>query len=88
MSRVCRLSKLAAKQFRRLPRDRQKQIARSLDEMATDPTVGDVRIIKAGKFKGAFRKRVGHYRIIFALDPELRMIEVATILSRTDTTYN
>jgi len=87
MSWACRLSREAAKQLRRLPRERQKQLACAIDEMERDPTSGDVRPIKSGKFKGALRKRVGRYRIVFSLDPSEKYIEIAAILVRTEKTY-
>ena len=88
MSWACRLSKEAAKQFRRLPRDRRQQLAQAIEEMAQDPTAGDVRPIKSGKFKGALRKRVGRYRIIFSVDSTTSSVEIAAILVRTGTTYS
>jgi mRNA-degrading endonuclease RelE of RelBE toxin-antitoxin system len=87
MSWTSRLSKEAAKQFRRLPRDRQEQLAQAIEEMEEDPLRGDVRPLKSGRFRGALRKRVGRYRIIFSLDPEKRLIEIASILTRSEKTY-
>ena len=87
MSWTCRLSKEAAKQLRRLPRDRQRQLSQAVEEMEKDPLRGDVRPIKVGKFKGALRKRVGRYRIIFSLNPSEHLIEIATILTRAGKTY-
>jgi mRNA-degrading endonuclease RelE of RelBE toxin-antitoxin system len=71
-----------------LPQDRRKQIAQAIEEMERDPTSGDVRPIKSGRFKGTLRKRVGRYRIIFALDPAKSMIEIAAIITRTESTYH
>ena len=87
MSWACRLSREAEKQLRGLPQERQKQLAQAIDEMEHDPTSGDVRPLKSGKFKGALRKRVGRYRIVFALDPSEKCIEIAAILTRTESTY-
>ncbi len=87
MSWACSLSREEAKQLRRLPQERQKQLAQAIDEMEHDPTRGDVRPIKSGKFKGALRKRVGRYRIVFSLDPSEKCIEIAAILVRTESTY-
>lgn len=64
----------------------QKQLAQAIEEMEHDPTSGDVRLIKSGKFKGALRKRVGHFRIVFSLDPSETCIEIAAILVRTKST--
>ena len=87
MSWTCRLSNQAAKQFRRLPQDRREQIAQAVEEMKRDPTSGDVRPIKSGKFKGTLRKRVGRYRIVFALEQVNRMVDIAAIITRTESTY-
>jgi mRNA-degrading endonuclease RelE of RelBE toxin-antitoxin system len=88
MSWTCRLSKQAAKQLRRLPQDRRKQIGSAIEEMERDPTNGDVRPIKSGKFKGTLRKRVGRYRIVFSLDRAARTVDVAAIIVRTGKTYH
>lgn len=87
MSFTCKLSRDAAKQLKKLPRKRQEQIALAIDALSEDPVGGDVRPIKAGKFRGALRKRVGRYRIIFSLDPSSRSVEIAAILVRRDKTY-
>ncbi len=88
MNWVCSLSRQAEKQLRGLPRNRQGQLARAIEEMEKDPTTGDVRPIKSGKFKGALRKRVGRYRIVFSVDPSARRVEIAAILARTGRTYH
>ena len=87
MSWECNLSRQAAKQLRSLPRDRLEQVASAIDEIKVDPTLGDVRPIKSGRFKGALRKRVGPYRIVYSIDPEAREIDVAAILVRSEATY-
>ena len=87
MSWTCRLSKDAVKQLRRLPRDRRQQLAQAIEEMAEDPTGGDVRPIKSGKFKGALRKHVERHRIIFSIDTTASSVEIAAILARTGATY-
>ena len=87
MSWTSRLSNQAAKQFRRLPQDRRKQIAQAIEETLRDPTSGDVRPIKSGKFKGTLRKRVGSYRIVFALDQAAQTVDIAAIIMRTGKTY-
>jgi len=56
--------------------------------MEKNPTTGDVRPIKSGKFKGALRKRVGRYRIVYSVDPSARRVEIAAILARTGRTYH
>jgi len=88
MNWICSLSRQATKHLRGLPRNRQEQLARAIEEMEKDPTTGDVRPIKSGKFKGSLRKRVGRYRIVFLLDLSARRVEIAAILTRTGKTYH
>ena len=87
MSWACSLSRQASKKLRSLPRGRLEQVARAIDEIGEDPTMGDVRPIKSGRLKGALRKRVGPYRIVYSVDPEAREVHVAAVLLRGDTTY-
>ena len=87
MSWTYKLSGEAARQLRRLPRDRQQQLARALDEMQEDPLRGDVAIIQSGRFKGVLRRRVGRYRIIFSAERTNRVILVPAILLRSEKTY-
>jgi mRNA-degrading endonuclease RelE of RelBE toxin-antitoxin system len=46
-------------------RDRER-IIRALDEMKTDPLAGDITALR-GEYRGLYRRRVGSWRIIFAL---------------------
>ena len=87
MSWDCRLSKEAAKELGRLPRDRQEQICDSLEAMRNDPLSGDVLTIKGGKHEGMLRKRSGRYRIVFSLDTKNQVVEIAAILIRSEKTY-
>ena len=87
MSWACSLSRIAAKQLRGLPRDRQALIARAIEEMEKDPTLGDVRPIKTSKLRGALRKRVGPYRIVYSVEPTTHRVDIAAILVRGGATY-
>jgi mRNA-degrading endonuclease RelE of RelBE toxin-antitoxin system len=87
MNWTCRFSKEAAKQLRKLPQNHQHQLSQALQKMKKDPFAGDVRPIRSGKFRGALRKRVGRYRIIFSLDYEGQLIDIAAILIRSEQTY-
>ena len=64
----------------------QEQIARAIEEMEKAPTAGDVRPMKSSSFKGALRKRVGRYRIVFSVDPSATTGEISAILARTGDT--
>ena len=52
--------------------------------MRDDPLSGNVVKLKG---TGAFRRRVGDYRIIFSIDFKRLTVDVLDILRRTTTTY-
>jgi mRNA-degrading endonuclease RelE of RelBE toxin-antitoxin system len=54
--------------------------------MKRDPRAGDTRPLH-GRHQGAFRRRVGSWRIIFALKPDARTVLVAEIVRRTSSSY-
>jgi mRNA-degrading endonuclease RelE of RelBE toxin-antitoxin system len=72
---------------RKLPRDRQAQIESVIDEMESDPMAGDVIPLKGSEWKGRFRKRVGPYRIIFAMNRKAMTVDISAILIRSEKTY-
>jgi mRNA-degrading endonuclease RelE of RelBE toxin-antitoxin system len=59
MNWAIELSASAIKQLKKLPSDRQAQIAHAIDEMESDPMAGDVIPLKGPEWKGRYRKRVG-----------------------------
>jgi mRNA-degrading endonuclease RelE of RelBE toxin-antitoxin system len=87
MNWAVELSASAIKELKKLPRDRQAQIAQAIDEMESDPMAGDVIPLKGTEWKGRFRKRVGPYRIIFALDRKAMTVAISAILIRSEKTY-
>jgi mRNA-degrading endonuclease RelE of RelBE toxin-antitoxin system len=56
----------------------------ALEAMRSDPLAGDV-VKLAGQ--NAFRRRVGNYRIIFAIDFKALVVGILDIQRRTTTTY-
>ena len=81
------MAKEAAKQFRKLPPDRQKFILNHLREMCIDPFYGDVKPLKGKEWKGRYRKRIGRYRIIFVPMHSRHVVEISQILMREEKTY-
>jgi mRNA-degrading endonuclease RelE of RelBE toxin-antitoxin system len=82
-----RLSLEAEKELSRLPRDRQRLIAKTIDRMSTDPFQGDVKPLKGKDWDGRFRRAAGRYRIIFTPDYDARIINISHILVRNEKTY-
>jgi mRNA-degrading endonuclease RelE of RelBE toxin-antitoxin system len=87
MNWAIELSASAIKELKKLPRDRQAQIERAIDEMESDPMAGDVVPLKGAEWKGRFRKRVGSYRMIFQLDRSAMTVTISAILIRSEKTY-
>lgn len=87
MNWAVELSPSAIKELKKLPRDRQAQVERAIDEMESDPMAGDVISLKGTEWKGRFRKRVGPYRMIFALDRKAMTVAISAILIRSEKTY-
>ena len=87
MSWQVELSASAIKELKKLPRDRQAQIGRAIDEMEVDPLAGDVKPLKGEEWKSHFRKRAGAYRIIFTLDRKAAVVAISAILIRSEKTY-
>jgi mRNA-degrading endonuclease RelE of RelBE toxin-antitoxin system len=54
--------------------------------MEQDPLSGDVVPLR-GPYAGSYRRRVGSWRIVFALQGDRYEVVVADILRRTSATY-
>lgn len=78
-----RLTRSAAKDLESVPRDDRDRILEALQAMALAPYAGDTKWLR-GK-KGAMRRRVGDWRIIFEIDGEA--VFVLTIERRSSTSY-
>ena len=86
MNWTVELSASAAKDFKRLPRDRQRRVGRAIGEMEVNPFAGDVKALQGSEWKGRYRKRVGSYRIIFTADRERSAVAISAILIRSERT--
>lgn len=82
-----RLSKNASKAYKKLEARQRRGMARAIDGLGDDPTYGDVRLIRSGKYQGLLRKRAGRYRIVFELDAKSHLVNIAAILIRSEKTY-
>jgi mRNA-degrading endonuclease RelE of RelBE toxin-antitoxin system len=78
-------SNSARRNLRKLPLDDRRRIDRALDELALDPSQGDVLPLR--NHPAEFRKRVGDYRVFFDLERDERLVRVHDIVRRTSTTY-
>ncbi|MDI6690081.1 MAG: type II toxin-antitoxin system RelE/ParE family toxin [Actinomycetota bacterium] len=73
------ISKGALKNLKKLDRKTINQLKKAIDEMVEDPLQGDV--VKLRGYE-AFRKRVGDFRIIFAVSFSDSRVFIMDILPR------
>lgn len=84
MNFVVHIAARAQKSLRNIPTADARRIMAAIESMGTDPLGGDVVKLKDAD---ALRRRVGNYRIIFAIDFKQRAVFVFDVLRRTSTTY-
>jgi mRNA interferase RelE/StbE len=84
MNFTLHVARRAEKSLRRIPSTHRQHIMAALDAMQEDPLAGDVVKLKG---TDAFRRRVGDYRIIFAIDVDHAAVGIIDVLRRTTTTY-
>ena len=73
------MTQRAERDLRRVGADHAERIHEALSSMEADPYQGDVRQV-IGRHRGQWRRRVGEWRIRFALDVENRRVVVQRIL--------
>jgi mRNA-degrading endonuclease RelE of RelBE toxin-antitoxin system len=80
------VAKRASRELERASERDATRLLKALEEMAADPFSGDIVRLKGGGSR-EFRRRVGSWRILYALDVVTRTVEVTDILRRTSSTY-
>jgi len=77
------VTKSARKSLAKLPDRDQRHIQEALNAMEANPHSGDIKRLQPP----SWRRRVGSYRIFYALFPGERQVVVTAIERRTTTTY-
>ena len=80
-----RLARSAEKALDRAPGKDRERIVAALHSMRENPFGGDIARLEGQPT--AWRRRVGHWRILFDVHPAQLLIVVAAIRRRTSTTY-
>jgi mRNA interferase RelE/StbE len=75
----------AEKDLRRVPTEELKRINAAFSEMSVNPFAGDVKSLRGAK--GALRRRVGDWRILFDFHQKRRLIVVTAVKRRASKTY-
>ena len=80
-------TKDAENDLKGLPRNIQVRVARTLEQITTNPFSGDIKALAEPEWKGIFRRRIGTYRLLFAINQELHRVTILKILLRSEKTY-
>ena len=80
-----RLSSRAERALERIPARDSVRVEAVLLQMKREPRGGDTKPLR-GRHQGAYRRRVGSWRIIFTVKTETRTVLVADITRRTSST--
>lgn len=80
MTYTLRVERAAGKAFDKLPPVTKQRIAAAIDGLAENPrTTG---VIKLAGAENGYRLRVGHYRVVFAIDDATATVSVVRIATR------
>lgn len=80
------VARSAQKALERAPARDRTRLLEALRQMAENPLAGDVVNLK-GRGALDFRRCVGSWGILFALDRQTRTVQVTAVLRRGSTTY-
>lgn len=79
------VARAAQKQLAKFPAKDQDRVVAALVAMQADPFSGDINKLEGESDR--WRRRVGSYRIFFAVDRAARTLSVNAIVLRTSATY-
>lgn len=73
----------AAKFLKKLSRDQYRRFSNALYALAENPLSGDIKKLR-GDVSGAYRLRIGKWRVLFIRNDDIRTIDVVLIEKRGD----
>lgn len=71
------------KSFQKLSKDAYLRFSTALHKLSLDPSAGDVKKLR-GDLPGAYRLRVGKWRVLFIRNDDARRLDIVTIEKRGD----
>lgn len=77
-------ARIAARQMRKLRADDAVRLRRPIFELAFDPRPAGVRVIVGSQH---LRIRVGHLRVVYSVDDDLREVIIVRVARRAESTY-
>lgn len=86
MAYQIRIGKRVRKEVAHLPRQDQARVLVAVKALAQDPRPPGCKPIKVAG-QGAYRVRVGDYRVIYTVLDDERVVVVARVARRSESTY-
>lgn len=72
----------AEKDFDKLTKKAQAQVAKLIDTLETGPRKGNVRELVG--YKGVYRKRTGDYRVVYTIEDDVLVVIVVAVGPRKE----
>jgi len=76
-------SRRVEKEIADLPRQIRERVIQAVGDLATDPRPRSVRKL-AGEMHGAWRIRVGDYRVLYDIDDDRQVIVILAVVHRRE----
>lgn len=83
MYQIKTASRRVEKEFATLPRQVRERVIRAVRGLSQDPRPRGVRKL-AGEMRGAWRIRVGNYRVIYDIDDDQQIVIILAVSHRRD----
>lgn len=77
------IGKSAVKQLQNIPHTERSKISSKIDLLANEPRPTGVKKLK-GISEDLYRVRVGNYRIVYAIEDKIRLVDIRQIGNRKD----
>ena len=85
MNYEIRLRRAAQKELDAISGRHYKMLARAISNLEQNPRPSKVKKLADS---GLWRVRIGHYRIVYAIDDENKLVTIVRVARRKEGTYN
>ncbi len=83
MYRVSAASRRVEKEIADLPGTIRERVVQAIRQLADNPRPPGARKL-SGEMRGAWRVRIGHYRVIYDINGDARLVIVLTVAHRRE----
>ena len=83
MYQIKTASRRIEKEIATLPHQMQERVIQAIRKLAEDPRPRGARKL-GGEMRGAWRIRIGNYRVLYDIDDDQRLVIILAVLHRRD----